>query len=129
MILPIYALMATSLIAAMTFVSQPKEGEYPFGRFGLAGKGAVLMFGFVTFCLIDFILLAKGMVHFRQWLEDGDQSVGWFLSLLKNSSWALTLNVYACFAFIALLAWCVVVSRRQGKALSKPVDICDTLKP
>lgn len=111
---PVYALMAGGLITAMTFVPERHDGENAFGRFGLAGVGAVLAIGFVLFCLIYSFLMAKGMDFFRRQLESGDQSVAWFLFLLKNSSWALTFNVYAAVAFVALLACCVVISRRNS---------------
>lgn len=110
---PLYIAMALGLIAAMTFLRAPAEGQRPFGRFGLAGKGALLMLAFVVFFLAQLIVSANLMRYFQPRLEAGDPSVGWFLSFLKNSYWLFVINPYACFTFVALLAWCVVLSRRQ----------------
>ncbi|MBX9710996.1 MAG: hypothetical protein K2X60_08175 [Xanthobacteraceae bacterium] len=105
--------MALGLIAAMIFADMPTEGERPFGRFGLAGKGAVLMLAYVIVFLVQLVVSTNLMRYFRSRLEEGDPSVGWFLFFLKNSYWLFVLNPYACFTFIALTAWCVVISRRD----------------
>lgn len=110
---PLYITMALGLIAAMTFLRAPAEGQRPFGRFGFAGKGALLMLAYVVFFLAQLIVSANLMTHFRPRLEEGDPSVGWFLSFVINSYWLFVINPYACLAFVALLAWGVVMSRRQ----------------
>lgn len=111
--IPLYMMMALGLIAAMTFVRAPAEDERPFVRFGLAGKGAVLTFIFVFFFVIQFVGMAKWMKYLEPRLEAGDSPIGPFLVIVKNSYWLLVLNRYACFAFVALLAWCVAESRKR----------------
>ncbi|WP_040301363.1 hypothetical protein [Afipia clevelandensis] len=112
--IPLYITMALGLIAAMTFLREPTEGQRPFGRFGLAGKGALLMLAFVIFFLAELVVTAKLLRYFQPRLEEGDPSIGWFLSFLINSYWLFVIHPYACLTFVALLAWVVVTSRRQA---------------
>lgn len=110
---PLYISMALGLIIAMTLIPVPAEDERPFTRFGLAGKAAALMLAFVIFYLVYFVILAKWMDYLRPRLEEGDASLQAFLFLMKQSYWLTVFHSYACFAFILLLAWCVISSRKR----------------
>lgn len=109
---PLYILMALGLITAMALIPAPAEGERPFTRFGIAGKAAALMLAFVIFYPAQLIILAKWMDYLRPRLEEGDPSLHAFLLLIEKSYWLLVFQSYACFAFVLLLAWCVIRYRK-----------------
>lgn len=111
--IPIYMATALGLIAALTFVRAPADGERPFARFGLAGKGAVVMFAFIVIYIVQMVTFANLLAYLKPRLEEGDPSLGLFLSIVKETYWLLLLNPYACLAFVVLLAWCVIESRRR----------------
>lgn len=111
--IPVYMVMALGLIVAMTMVHAPEEDERPFARFGFAGKGALLILIFVIAHLILFTIMAKWMAYLTPRLESGDPSLGMFLLVTEKSYWLLVLIPYACFAFVALLSWSVVQSRKR----------------
>lgn len=112
--LPLYLVTAIVLVVAMTVAHPPPADEGHARRFGFVGAGAAVLAVWILLGIAFIVGMAKWL-HFIQSLGPDEAPHPVFVPMLVGSSWVSILNPYVCAAFIGLVAWCVVLSRRPER--------------
>jgi hypothetical protein len=112
--LPIYLMTAIALVVAMIVAHPPPASEGHARRFGFVGAGAVVLAVWILLGIAFIVGMAKWL-HFIQSLAPDEAPHSVFVPMLVGSWWVSILNPYVCAAFVVLVAWCVVLSRRPER--------------
>jgi hypothetical protein len=112
--LPLYLMTAIALVVAMIVAHPPLAGKGHARRFGFVGAGVMVLAVWILLGIAFSVGMAKWL-HFILSLSPDEAPHPVFVPMLVGSSWVSILNPYVCAAFVGLVAWCVVLSRRPER--------------